>query len=206
MKKKVIVTVICFFLVAAFALLLIAAGEKETEGKVIKLAYASPYVGHEFWSDVQRGIEETAANMPGVEVTVVTSHEDAVAQIAQFETFIASKVDAILLAPTDFTALSPAVEEANRRGIPVIGVDPAQSAAVRHDHDGALIAQPVQRPRRLADPNHAHQRRHAMRRVLTGIQKRAARAVITDIRVAAIGPAPVRLVHYQSIRIGFFGI
>lgn len=126
MKKSIIVSVICIFFLVTCVSFLLAETDKEED--VIKLAYPSPYVGHEFWSDVERGVKETAENMPGVEITIVTSHEDAMTQISQVESFIASKVDAILLAPTDFTALSPAVEEANRMGIPVIGVDAATAS------------------------------------------------------------------------------
>lgn len=122
MKRKLLLSVFVFVL--GLSLVCSGAFAAAKKGK-IKLAYPSPYVGQEFWSEVKRGIEETAASMPNVEMTVVTSHEDATTQMSQVESFIAAKVDAILLAPTDFTALTPAVEEANKAGIPVIGVDAA---------------------------------------------------------------------------------
>jgi len=54
---------------------------------------------------------------------VAESYNDPTKQTAQVESFIASKVDAILLPPANPQALIPAVEEANKAGIPVITVD-----------------------------------------------------------------------------------
>ncbi|MCX6090651.1 MAG: sugar ABC transporter substrate-binding protein [Candidatus Atribacteria bacterium] len=96
-----------------------------SEEKKIALGLAIPYIGQEFWAVVQKGAEETAAKMPNVELTVVQSHQSPTKQLSQIEAFIAAKVNAILLPPADPSALVPAVEEANKQGIPVIGVDTA---------------------------------------------------------------------------------
>jgi ribose transport system substrate-binding protein len=108
---------ILLVLFVSFALFAGGGGEKK-----IKLGIAMPYIGQEFWAVVQKGAEETAAKM-GVELTVVSSHQDPTKQISQVESFLAAKVDAILLPPADPTALIPAVETANKQGIPVIGID-----------------------------------------------------------------------------------
>jgi len=89
--------------------------------KDISLGLAIPYFGQEFWATVQKGAEDEAAKT-GVKLVVAESYNDPTKQTAQVESFVASKVDAILLPPVDPQALIPAVEEANKAGIPVITV------------------------------------------------------------------------------------
>jgi ribose transport system substrate-binding protein len=79
---------------------------------------------HEFWKSVHAG-----ANKAGRErdVEIIwkgpVREDDRDEQIKVVENFIASRVDAIVLAPLDDTALVPAVSEAAREGIPVVIID-----------------------------------------------------------------------------------
>jgi len=125
MKKifSMVFTVTFLFVFSAF--FVIASGGPAIAQEKISIGIAMPYIGQEFWAVVQAGAEETAAKMPNVELTVVQSHQAPTKQIAQIEAFIAAKVDAILLPPADPSALIPAVEEANKQGVPVIGIDTA---------------------------------------------------------------------------------
>ena len=98
-----------------------AAAETTSAGnKKIVLGLPMPYIGQEFWADVETGAKQKAAEYPDVELIVTASHEDAVKQTAQVEAFIAQKVDVILLPAVDTTAMIPAVEEAMKAGIPVV--------------------------------------------------------------------------------------
>lgn len=121
MRKASLIFVIMFMVLIFCVSSLSAIGQE----KKISLGLAIPYIGQEFWAVVQKGAEETAAALPNVELTVVQSHQAPTKQVSQIESFIAAKVDAILLPPSDPSALVPAVEEANKKGIPVIGVDTA---------------------------------------------------------------------------------
>jgi len=120
-KKRILFITILLLVFAVFMSTISAFGAE----KKISLGLAIPYIGQEFWAVVQKGAEDGAAAMPDVELTVVQSHQAPTKQISQIESFIAAKVDAILLPPADPSALVPAVEEANKQGIPVIGVDTA---------------------------------------------------------------------------------
>jgi ribose transport system substrate-binding protein len=112
-------------LAALAALSLVAAATVPTASaaaKDITLGLAIPYFGQEYWATLQKGVEDAAAKA-GVKLVVAESSNDATKQTGQVESFIASKVDAILLPPANPQALIPAVEEANRANIPVIAVD-----------------------------------------------------------------------------------
>src|SRR5271165_5203082 len=104
------------------ALLAAVASGPTAFAKDINLGLAIPYFGQEYWATLQKGAEDEAAKT-GVKLVVAESYNDPTKQTAQVESFIASKVDAILLPPANPQALIPAVEEANKAGIPVITVD-----------------------------------------------------------------------------------
>ena len=77
----------------------------------------------DFWQYVFIGANNYAVEHP--DVVELTTHGAAFeteveAQVAIVEEVIESAPDAIVLAPLDFEALSPGVEKAMNRGIPVI--------------------------------------------------------------------------------------
>jgi len=107
----------------AFALFVSATTQTSSAAdKQISLGLAIPYFGQEYWATLQKGAED-GAGAAGVKLVVAESYNDPTKQTSQVESFIASKVDAILLPPANPQALIPAVEEANQAKIPVIAVD-----------------------------------------------------------------------------------
>ena len=64
----------------------------------------------------------------GVELIIVDAEGSALKQIEQVESFIAQKVDAIILNPIEFEASSPAVAKAQAAKIPIINVNSATKA------------------------------------------------------------------------------
>ena len=59
----------------------------------------------------------------GVDVVIYDAQDDAAKQMSQIEDALAAGVDAICINPVNAEALIPAVEEANKAGIPVFSVD-----------------------------------------------------------------------------------
>ena len=120
MKRFIVLLLVLALPIAAFA----TGGKEGTTGaaKQITMGLPMPYIGQEFWATVQKGAEDAAAKA-GVKLVVTASHADPTKQVAQVESFIAAKVDAILLPPSNPEALVPAVKEANTAKIPVIGID-----------------------------------------------------------------------------------
>jgi ribose transport system substrate-binding protein len=81
---------------------------------------------HTFWQSIHAGAEKAAQEL-GVSIIWrgPLREDERSAQIAEVEGFIARKVDGIVLAPLDDTALANPVAEAKRAGIPVVIIDSA---------------------------------------------------------------------------------
>jgi ribose transport system substrate-binding protein len=77
-----------------------------------------------FWATVWQGAEETADRW-WVDLTLnaPTSEADVDVQIAQVEDAVTKGVQALVVAPTDASALNPAFDKAKDAGIPVLVID-----------------------------------------------------------------------------------
>ena len=79
-----------------------------------------------FWLALLQGARDAAEELGGyneVEYQGVADQRDISGQVSVVENMVSRQVNGILLAATDATALSPAVEQAVENGIPVITVD-----------------------------------------------------------------------------------
>lgn len=76
----------------------------------------------EFIVLLKRAMEERAAEM-GVRLIINDAERSAEKQVRQAESFVAQKVDAIILNPCEVEASSPAVDRAIDAGIPVVNVN-----------------------------------------------------------------------------------
>jgi ribose transport system substrate-binding protein len=75
-----------------------------------------------FFVNVKDGVFEEAKSQ-NVDVQFADGQASAATQLSQVENFIAKKVDLIVLNPVEVDPLTPAVEAANKAGIPVITFD-----------------------------------------------------------------------------------
>lgn len=106
-------------------LALLAPGISEGAAKyTILLSMKGPGSGNPFWAAVERGARDTAKAM-GVNLVVLAppAETDVQAQIAQIEDQIAKRVSAIVVAPTDVSALNTTFDKARAQKIPVLFVD-----------------------------------------------------------------------------------
>jgi inositol transport system substrate-binding protein len=85
-------------------------------------------VSSEFIVMLNQAMEAKARDL-GVQLIVNDAQRDAVKQVRQVETFIAQKVDAIILNPCEVEASSPAVDKALAEGIPIVNVNSETRAA-----------------------------------------------------------------------------
>lgn len=90
--------------------------------KTYTLGLSISTLNNPFFVDLKEGAEAKAAEL-GVRLIVLDAQNDPSRQLAQVEDLIAQRVDAILVNPTDSSAIVPAVLAANRAGIPVLTVD-----------------------------------------------------------------------------------
>ncbi len=101
-------------------------------------------LSNEFIVKLNQALEAKAKEL-GVKLIVNDAQRDADRQNQQVETFIAQKVDAIILNPCEVEASSPAVEKALAAGIPIVNVNSETKATPTafvgsRDEDSARIA------------------------------------------------------------------
>lgn len=75
---------------------------------------------NEFITMLQEGLLKRAQAYPNVKLIIEDAEAKPYKQIVQMATFIAQRVDVIIINPADATMLIPAIEDAIREGIPVI--------------------------------------------------------------------------------------
>jgi ribose transport system substrate-binding protein len=100
-----------------------AASANDDAGTKVTIGFSAPAADHGWMSGISAGAKAAAAKFGDVDLQVAEGTNDVSAQIAQVETFINNKVDAIVLLPFDGAALTPVALKAMAAGIPVINVD-----------------------------------------------------------------------------------
>lgn len=75
-----------------------------------------------FFVSLKKGIEKEAKKR-GMKVIIVDAQNDSLKQTSDVEDLIQQGVDALLINPTDSSAISTAVESANAVGVPVVTID-----------------------------------------------------------------------------------
>jgi len=119
-----------------------APSGSETKGPVIGVSLLN--LSNEFIVMVNRAMKDKAREL-GVQLIVNDAQRSAEKQVQQVESFVAQKVDAIILNPCEVEASSPAVEKALAAGIPVVNVNSETKAAPTafvgsRDEDSGRIA------------------------------------------------------------------
>jgi ribose transport system substrate-binding protein len=116
--------------VAAFALAgsivmlsgdLAATAGAKSEQKTIRIGLVLPALSNPFINPVKTGAEAEAKKIGNVKI-LTTGINTPAEQANALKTYIAGGVDALVFDSIDSAAVSPAVIEANKKGIPVIGV------------------------------------------------------------------------------------
>ncbi|OJY88146.1 MAG: ATPase [Sphingobacteriales bacterium 40-81] len=103
-------------------------GSKQNNGeKSLTIGASMLSLQSEFVVNVKDAMED-AAKEKNVNLIVNDAQRTAEKQVQQIETFIAQKVDAIILNPCEVEASSPAVEKAKAAGIPIINVNSETTA------------------------------------------------------------------------------
>ncbi len=123
-------------LIAALIATLAAGCGKPNEDK-LRIAVVPKGTTQSFWLGVKTGAED-AAREYGVEVIWQgpAKETDVAGQKRILETFINQKVDGLVMAACDETALVPTVVQASKQGIPVITID----SGVKSDVPKSFVA------------------------------------------------------------------
>lgn len=115
--KRVLTVTLLVALVLAMANMPAPAATKRVTMGITLISFYNP-----FFVALKDGAKQAITNAGGV-LLEHDSQQDVARQIAAVEGFIAKKVDVILINAVDSKGLIPAVEAANRAGIPVVTVD-----------------------------------------------------------------------------------
>lgn len=85
-----------------------------------------------FFVQIGKGIEAAARKFGGddVKVSLVSSGYDLERQVAQMDSFVAAKVDLIILSAADSKGIAPAVRKAKAAGITVVAIDSGAEGGV----------------------------------------------------------------------------
>ncbi|MFN8220019.1 MAG: substrate-binding domain-containing protein [Fimbriimonadales bacterium] len=94
-------------------------------GQTYRIAVIPKGSTHEFWKSVHAGAEAAAKELGNIEVIWKgpDKEDNRDSQISTVQDFISQKVNGIVLAPLDDTALRQPVTEAQTSGIPVLIID-----------------------------------------------------------------------------------
>ncbi len=117
MRKLIIVALIIVFLVVLW---MVHPDPADPDQIVIGVSLLN--LSNEFIVDIREAMEAKADELD-VKLIVTDAERSAERQIQQVESFIAQRVDAIILNPCEVEASSPAVEKAVDAGIPIVNVN-----------------------------------------------------------------------------------
>jgi ribose transport system substrate-binding protein len=109
-KLAVVVSLLMFF------------GAAAAEAKPFTLGLSLSTLNNPFFVTLKDGAAK-AANAAGVKLVVMDSQDNPATEAKNIEDLIIKKVDALLINPTDSSAIAPSVFKANKAGIPVFTVD-----------------------------------------------------------------------------------
>lgn len=120
MRKPLFLLMASIMVLSSIAGALTVSAQAPYEMSLLASTLDNPY-----WIALIDGAKKAAAEAGNVNLTVLALDKEGQIpmQIAQMEDRIAKKDAAILIGPQDTKALVPAIEEANKAGVPVIAVD-----------------------------------------------------------------------------------
>lgn len=101
--------------------------EKSNANKIV-IGISMLSMQNEFIVNINDEMQKKAQEL-GAELIIVDAERSPLKQIEQIESFIAQKVDVIILNPCEYEASSPAVTKALAAGIPIVNVNSATKIA-----------------------------------------------------------------------------
>ncbi len=110
------------------------AGPRAAEKRTGLIGVALLTREHGFYQELEEGLT-TEAGKAGLKLTIAYGEFDHERQVAQIKAFVAKKIDALILAPCDSTAVGEIIGQLNQARIPVFTVDIAN-----HSGKGRVVA------------------------------------------------------------------
>lgn len=124
--------ILALLLVFAMSISLVACGAKNTDtppatdganGKKT-VYFLTKILGNQYWSVVEQGAKDAAAELGiNLVVTGLANEAEIEKQVQQLQDAVSAKADAIVIGPTDSTAMANPVSDAFKSGTPIVIVD-----------------------------------------------------------------------------------
>ena len=115
--KKILALIV---VIAMLATMMVGCGAKKKDGFTFGATYWT--MNNPYFIALEAGIRSTV-EADGHELISYDPQGDVTTQISQIEDLIAQDVDLIFLNPADWEGVRPALEAAEKAGIPIIVVD-----------------------------------------------------------------------------------
>ncbi len=125
LKRVLVVGLLLFALGVS---VLFASGAKEKKGYTIGLAMH--FMRDDYAINCVDAVKAVAARYPGSTVITTDANANPPKQLTDMENLIAQGVSAIIVVPFDEKAILPAIEQANKKNIPVIAITYIPNAKV----------------------------------------------------------------------------
>jgi inositol transport system substrate-binding protein len=100
----------------------------KAQARTLKIAVSLPDLAFPFFVHMVRQIEDEAAKIGNVEITIFDGQNQAPKQTADLESIIVQKFDGLLISPITADAMAPAVQQVIDAKIPVVTIDRNVSA------------------------------------------------------------------------------
>lgn len=118
-------------------------------GDKMKVYFLTKILGNQYWSVVEEGARKAADEL-GVElvITGLAAESEVEKQVQQLQDAVSAKASAIVIGPTDSTAMANPVSDAFKSGIPVVIVDTMINT---EDYSAALMTNNVEAGKTAAE-------------------------------------------------------
>ena len=93
------------------------------DNKKVKIAFSAPGADHGWLAAITKNARDEAAKFDDVELILLEGTNDSAAQVAQIESLVSQKPDALIILPHEGDPLTPAAKKVMDAGIPVINLD-----------------------------------------------------------------------------------
>lgn len=103
-----------------------AAAASTMAASEITIGYAGPTLTNAFFVGLQKGVKDGAAEQ-GFELKETNANGDAQQQFNDAVNLLNQGVDVLVLTPIDSNGITPAVQQANQKGVPVFTLDRGSS-------------------------------------------------------------------------------
>jgi ribose transport system substrate-binding protein len=133
MKKKLFFVLVVLM---ALPLVVFAGGKTEQPSGQITIGLTLPGLQFPFFVTMKNDFDQMAAKL-GVKVVYIDAQNDSSKQAAAMESFVAQKVNGILISPMTTDSLVPSIEAAVKAGVPVASVDRKANTGAVLVHVGA---------------------------------------------------------------------